>query len=103
MCVYAADVFQQECLCAWRAHSGEVFNVQFSSDETSVYSMGSDSAFCQWSIIQSGAKVQNYVCVLQPLERDNSYVVYESLLHECKTYMIWPSFRPLSVCSSGLV
>ena len=54
MCV---DVFQQECLCAWMAHSGEVYNVQFSSDETSVYSMGSDSAFCQWSINQSGRKV----------------------------------------------
>jgi hypothetical protein len=30
----------------------------------------------------------------------NSYVVYESLLHDCK---IWPSFRPLSVCLTGLV
>ena len=59
-----ADVFQQECLCAWQAHCGEVFNVQFSSDETAVYSMGSDNTFCQWSINQSGAKVRQCVPVL---------------------------------------
>ena len=41
----------------WMAHTGEVYNAQFSSDETSVYSMGSDGAFCQWSINQSGRKV----------------------------------------------
>ena len=57
MCI-AADVFQQECLCAWLAHRGEVYNVQFSSDETSVYSMGSDGAICQWSINKSGEKVK---------------------------------------------
>lgn len=56
----AADVFQHECLCGWRAHNGEVFNVQFSSDETSVYSMGRDKKFCQWSVIQSGEKMNEF-------------------------------------------
>lgn len=56
VCVFI-DVFQQECLCGWLAHRGGVYNVQFSSDETSVYSMGSDGAFCQWSINKSGEKV----------------------------------------------
>ena len=45
------DVSQQEYLFGWRAHNySDVFNVQFSSDETSVYSMGCDHRFCQWSI-----------------------------------------------------
>lgn len=58
--LFLADVFQKECLCGWGAHEGEVFNVQFSSDETSVYSMGRDKKFCQWSIIQSGKKVTEF-------------------------------------------
>ena len=42
---------QQEYLFGWRAHDySDVFNVQFSSDETSVYSMGCDYRFCQWNI-----------------------------------------------------
>ena len=68
MCYVAADVFQQECLFGWLAHQGEVHNVQFSSDETSVYSMGSDGAFCQWSINRSGEKV----CLWQQLYRTES-------------------------------
>ena len=47
----------------WMAHTGEVYNAQFSSDETSVYSMGSDGAFCQWSINQSGRKVCVYIYI----------------------------------------
>ena len=58
--LFLADVFQKECLCGWKAHEGEVFNVQFSSDETTVYSMGRDKKFCQWSIIQSGKKVTEF-------------------------------------------
>ena len=58
--LFLADVFQKECLCGWGAHEGEVFNVQFSSDETSVYSMGRDKKFCQWSIIQSGKKLTEF-------------------------------------------
>ena len=55
-----ADVFQQECLCGWRAHVGEVFNVQFSSDETSVYSIGRDNNFCKWGINRSGEKIVEF-------------------------------------------
>lgn len=50
-CCFVLDVSQQEYLFGWRAHDySDVFNVQFSSDETSVYSMGCDHRFCQWSI-----------------------------------------------------
>ncbi len=55
-----ADVSQSECLCGWNAHEGEVFNVQFSSDETSVYSMGKDNKFCQWSMNRSGEKMTEF-------------------------------------------
>ena len=55
-----SDVAQNESLCGWNAHDGEVFNVQFSSDETSVYSMGRDNKFCQWSINRSGQKVTEF-------------------------------------------
>ena len=47
-------------MCGWNAHEGEVFNVQFSSDETSVYSMGRDDKFCQWSINRSGEKMVDF-------------------------------------------
>ena len=52
---------QQEYLFGWRAHEySDVFNVQFSSDETSVYSMGCDQHFSQWSINKTGDKLVDY-------------------------------------------
>ena len=52
---------QQEYLYGWRAHEySDVFNVQFSSDETSVYSMGCDHRFCQWSIHRTGDKLVEF-------------------------------------------
>ena len=42
-------------------HEGEVYNVQFSSDETSVYTMGKDGKFSQWSVMKSGEKVSHCV------------------------------------------
>ncbi len=60
LCTVPVDVPQGECLCGWNAHDGEVFNVQFSSDETSVYSMGRDKKFCQWSMHRSGEKMTEF-------------------------------------------
>lgn len=37
-----ADMRQLSCLAQWSAHEGEVLSVQFSSDETSCFSMGCD-------------------------------------------------------------
>lgn len=54
------DVFQEECLFGWMGHEWEVYNVQFSSDETSVYSMGMDGKFSQWSVMKSGEKVTEF-------------------------------------------
>jgi WD40 repeat protein len=54
------DVTQGECLCGWTAHHGEVYNVQFSSDELSIYSLGHDNKFCQWSTLRSTEKLAQY-------------------------------------------
>lgn len=54
------DVVQGDCLCGWTAHHGEVYNIQFSSDETTVYSIGEDGNFCQWSILRSTEKIAQY-------------------------------------------
>ena len=31
-----------DCLIGWQAHEGEVCSIQFSADETTAYSMGTD-------------------------------------------------------------
>ena len=31
-----------DCLIGWQAHEGEVCSMQFSADETTAYSMGTD-------------------------------------------------------------
>ena len=36
------DMRTYDCLNAWHAHIGEVCSIQFSVDETTIYSMGSD-------------------------------------------------------------
>ncbi|XP_071946900.1 WD repeat-containing protein 91-like [Antedon mediterranea] len=51
------DMQRYESLLSWKAHSGQVFSAQFSPDENSVYSMGEDGKFCQWSIQQVGQKI----------------------------------------------
>lgn len=33
---------QHECAMSWKAHSGEVYSVEFSCDENAVYSIGED-------------------------------------------------------------
>jgi WD40 repeat protein len=37
-------------IMGWNAHEGEVISIQFSYDETSVFSMGSDNKISEWSI-----------------------------------------------------
>ena len=33
---------QHECAMSWKAHCGEVYSVEFSYDENTVYSVGED-------------------------------------------------------------
>ncbi|XP_008052989.1 WD repeat-containing protein 91 isoform X2 [Carlito syrichta] len=54
------DMQQHECAMSWRAHCGEVYSVEFSYDENTVYSIGEDGKFIQWNIHKSGLKVSEY-------------------------------------------
>ena len=36
------DMRSFDCLIGWQAHEGEVCSMQFSADETTTYSMGTD-------------------------------------------------------------
>ncbi|KAI1239051.1 hypothetical protein IHE44_0012159 [Lamprotornis superbus] len=51
---------QHECAMSWKAHDGEVYSVEFSYDENTVYSIGEDGKFIQWNIHKSGLKVSEY-------------------------------------------
>ena len=39
---FATDMTSFDCLIGWQAHEGEVCSIQFSADETTAYSMGTD-------------------------------------------------------------
>uniref|UniRef100_A0A8C4UH26 WD repeat-containing protein 91 n=1 Tax=Falco tinnunculus TaxID=100819 RepID=A0A8C4UH26_FALTI len=54
------DMQQHECAMSWTAHDGEVYSVEFSCDENTVYSIGEDGKFIQWNIHKSGLKVSEY-------------------------------------------
>uniref|UniRef100_A0A452UJ36 WD repeat-containing protein 91 n=1 Tax=Ursus maritimus TaxID=29073 RepID=A0A452UJ36_URSMA len=54
------DMQQHECAMSWKAHCGEVYSVEFSYDENTVYSIGEDGKFIQWNIHRSGLKVSEY-------------------------------------------
>uniref|UniRef100_A0A8B9F0M8 WD repeat-containing protein 91 n=1 Tax=Amazona collaria TaxID=241587 RepID=A0A8B9F0M8_9PSIT len=54
------DMQQHECAMSWKAHDGEVYSVEFSCDENTVYSIGEDGKFIQWNIHRSGLKVSEY-------------------------------------------
>ncbi|XP_067856076.1 WD repeat-containing protein 91 isoform X2 [Heptranchias perlo] len=51
------DMQRYDTAMSWHAHSGEVYSVEFSYDENSVYSIGEDGKFIQWNIHKSGVKV----------------------------------------------
>lgn len=42
VCLYVSDMQRYDCAMSWQAHSGEVYSVEFSYDENSVYSIGED-------------------------------------------------------------
>ncbi|XP_031557069.1 WD repeat-containing protein 91-like [Actinia tenebrosa] len=51
------DMRSYDCLMGMHAHENEVCDVQFSVDETTIYSMGSDGKFLQWSVHRMGQKL----------------------------------------------
>ncbi|XP_028317912.1 WD repeat-containing protein 91 isoform X1 [Gouania willdenowi] len=50
------DMQQYDSIMSWRAHDGEVYSVEFSYDENTVFSIGEDGKFIQWNIHRCGVK-----------------------------------------------
>lgn len=49
----AADMQQYESAMSWKAHDGEVYSVEFSYDENTVFSIGEDGKVCADGILTS--------------------------------------------------
>jgi len=45
-----------ESVMSWRAHDGEVYSVEFSYDENTVFSIGEDGKVCWVLIPQQGSR-----------------------------------------------
>ncbi|XP_056586567.1 WD repeat-containing protein 91 [Triplophysa dalaica] len=54
------DMQRYESALSWNAHDGEVYSVEFSSDENTVFSIGEDGKFVQWNIHRCGVKQSEY-------------------------------------------
>ncbi|XP_041916046.1 WD repeat-containing protein 91 [Alosa sapidissima] len=54
------DMQRYESAMSWKAHDGEVYSVEFSYDENTVFSIGEDGNFIQWNIHRSGVKQSEY-------------------------------------------
>ncbi|KAK5612088.1 WD repeat-containing protein 91 [Crenichthys baileyi] len=55
------DMQRYESAMSWRAHDGEVYSVEFSYDENTVFSVGEDGKFIQWNIHRCGVKQSEQV------------------------------------------
>ncbi|XP_014853861.1 PREDICTED: WD repeat-containing protein 91 isoform X2 [Poecilia mexicana] len=55
------DMQRYESAMSWRAHDGEVYSVEFSYDENTVFSVGEDRKFIQWNIHRCGVKQSEQV------------------------------------------
>ncbi|KAJ8402099.1 hypothetical protein AAFF_G00373340 [Aldrovandia affinis] len=54
------DMQRYESAMSWKAHDGEVYSVEFSYDENTVFSIGEDGKFVQWNIHRCGVKQSEY-------------------------------------------
>ncbi|KTF77651.1 hypothetical protein cypCar_00031221 [Cyprinus carpio] len=57
---FSADMQRYESALSWKAHDGEVYSVEFSYDENTVFSIGEDGKFVQWNIHRCGVKQSEY-------------------------------------------
>uniref|UniRef100_A0AAQ5YKL5 WD repeat-containing protein 91 n=1 Tax=Amphiprion ocellaris TaxID=80972 RepID=A0AAQ5YKL5_AMPOC len=55
------DMQRYESAMSWRAHDGEVYSVEFSYDENTVFSIGEDGKFIQWNIHRCGVKQSDQI------------------------------------------
>lgn len=54
-CIF--DLRSAERIATWASHAGSVFTAQFSTDETTCYTIGKDGKFFQWSVNKTGHRV----------------------------------------------
>ncbi|XP_061592725.1 WD repeat-containing protein 91 [Cololabis saira] len=50
------DMQRYDSAMSWKAHDGEVYSVEFSYDENTVFSIGEDGKLIQWNIHRCGGK-----------------------------------------------
>ena len=48
---FGTDVHRKELLEKWKAHDGQVLKVQYSVDESGIFSMGEDSVVSVWKFL----------------------------------------------------
>lgn len=58
VCLY--DVRTHECVSAWPAHEGPLVSLQFSGDEATCFTMGSDGNLRKWNVYKTGHKVAEF-------------------------------------------
>lgn len=49
----AVDMQRYESAMSWRAHDGEVYSVEFSYDENTVFSIGEDGKVCFFILLKT--------------------------------------------------
>ncbi|XP_054723207.1 WD repeat-containing protein 91-like [Uloborus diversus] len=54
------DLRTAESIASWTSHSTNVLSTEFSLDETTCYTMGSDGKFCSWSVNKTGRKIDEF-------------------------------------------
>eukprot|EP00794_Sanderia_malayensis_P005508 gene5508-6193_t len=78
------DMRTCDCLVGWHAHSTDVVDVQFSVDETSLYSLGADGKLCLWDVHKVSFKTAQFTlhnsCIgLRSQLEDNAAATYPGL------------------------
>ncbi|KJE96129.1 WD repeat-containing protein 91 [Capsaspora owczarzaki ATCC 30864] len=68
-CIRVFDMSSQQAIMVWTAHEGEVYSVQFSFDETSVFSLGADGKFRQWNL-HTEAKITEIAVPVMPAQSE---------------------------------
>lgn len=53
------DVQQQRCISQWDAHVGEIRGIQYNSNFTSFYSVGTDNKLIEWSMMGTNKKLRD--------------------------------------------
>uniref|UniRef100_A0A8C4WVH0 WD repeat-containing protein 91 n=1 Tax=Eptatretus burgeri TaxID=7764 RepID=A0A8C4WVH0_EPTBU len=90
------DVARGECLLKWPAHQGSVWALEFSGDETSIYTMGEDNRFVQWSLHSPSSCLVGFALLFSYYQMDASIM----LQNDCDVSPIQLTSQSLKPCLS---